>query len=46
MYSRRAWHDWHICTRIANNTLCAVGFLVFLPQFASFAGVVAAVVFG
>ena len=43
---RCAWHDRDICTRIANNTTCAVGLLVFLPQFASLAGVVAPIFFG
>ena len=46
MYSRRAWHDWNICTRIANNTFRAVGILVFLSQFASFTGVAITVIFG
>ena len=46
MYLCRAWHDGNICTRIANNTFCAVGILVFLSQFASLAGVVATVVLG
>ena len=46
MYLCRAWHDGNICTRIANNTFCAVGILVFLSLLASFAGVVAAVLFG
>ena len=46
MYLCRAWHDGNICTRIANNTFCAVGILVFLSLLASLAGVVAAVLFG
>ena len=46
MYLCRAWHDRTICTRIANNTFCAVGILVFLSLLASLAGVAVAVFFG
>ena len=39
-------HDRSFCSRFANYTISVVGILVFLPLFASLAGVVATVVFG